>query len=149
GSIAVNKNYVDNKIKEIANGPFEYSTNNNEKVVRGQDNKLYKESDLNNYYYDTNENKYKPKNNANGNNQLTPVDSKDVIVNLMPKGNGNEPISIGNVKSILGEDATPEKIKEFLEDKDDIFKNNKNNVATGTDLKALAKAGINFSGNTG
>ncbi|WP_143605305.1 hypothetical protein, partial [Streptobacillus notomytis] len=70
GSIAVNKNYVDNKIKEIANGPFEYSTNNNEKVVRGQDNKLYKESDLNNYYYDTNENKYKPKNNANGNNQL-------------------------------------------------------------------------------
>ncbi|WP_196758739.1 hypothetical protein, partial [Streptobacillus moniliformis] len=99
----------------------------------------------------TNENKYKPKNNANGNgnNQLTPVDSKDVIVNLMPKGNGNEPISIGNVKSILGEDATPEKIKEFLEDKDDIFKNNKNNVATGTDLKALAKAGLNFSGNTG
>ncbi|WP_180371206.1 YadA C-terminal domain-containing protein, partial [Streptobacillus notomytis] len=151
GSIAVNKNYVDNKIKEIANGPFEYSTNNNEKVVRGQDNKLYKESELKNFYYDTNENKYKPKNNANGNgnNQLTPVDSKDVIVNLMPKGNGNEPISIGNVKSILGEDATPEKIKEFLEDKDDIFKNNKNNVATGTDLKALAKAGINFSGNTG
>ncbi|MDC4459514.1 hypothetical protein NQ652_17720, partial [Acinetobacter baumannii] len=49
GSIAVNKNYVDNKIKEIANGPFEYSTNNNEKVVRGQDNKLYKESELKNF----------------------------------------------------------------------------------------------------
>ncbi|WP_155732642.1 adhesin, partial [Streptobacillus moniliformis] len=64
GSIAVNKNYVDSRIKAIANGPFEYESNDGKKVVRGQDNKLYKESDLNKHYYDEKEKKYKPKNNG-------------------------------------------------------------------------------------
>ncbi|WP_081258744.1 adhesin, partial [Streptobacillus moniliformis] len=102
GSIAVNKNYVDSKIKAIANGPFEYETSDGKKVVRGQDNKLYKEEDLNKHYYDENSKSYKPKNNGNGQqNGPTPLENKDVTVNVMPK-NGT-PISIGNVASILGE----------------------------------------------
>ncbi|WP_196759723.1 hypothetical protein, partial [Streptobacillus moniliformis] len=95
GSIAVNKNYVDSKIKAIANGPFEYETSDGKKVVRGQDNKLYKEEDLNKHYYDENSKSYKPKNNGNGQqNGPTPLENKDVTVNVMPK-NGT-PISIGN-----------------------------------------------------
>uniref|UniRef100_UPI000A52E25B hypothetical protein n=1 Tax=Streptobacillus moniliformis TaxID=34105 RepID=UPI000A52E25B len=85
GSIAVNKNYVDNQIKAIANGPFEYEAiNGKEKVVRGQDGKLYKETDLNNYYYDKDSSSYKPKNN--GTNSVaqgpTPLENKDVTVNV-------------------------------------------------------------------
>uniref|UniRef100_UPI0009C0BEAB adhesin n=1 Tax=Streptobacillus moniliformis TaxID=34105 RepID=UPI0009C0BEAB len=148
GSIAVNKNYVDSKIKAIANGPFEYETSDGKKVVRGQDNKLYKEEDLNKHYYDENSKSYKPKNNGNGQqNGPTPLENKDVTVNVMPK-NGT-PISIGNVASILGEEATTtsdkaaEKVKELIGNSD----NSKNKVATGTDIKALAMAGLNFSGN--
>ncbi|WP_064580680.1 YadA-like family protein [Streptobacillus moniliformis] len=152
GTIAVNKNYVDNQIKAIANGPFEYEAiNGKEKVVRGQDGKLYKETDLNNYYYDKDSSSYKPKNN--GTNSVaqgpTPLENKDVTVNVMPK-NGT-PISIGNVASILGEEATTtsdkaaEKVKELIGNSD----NSKNKVATGTDVLALAMAGINFSGNEG
>ncbi|MDC4459515.1 hypothetical protein NQ652_17725, partial [Acinetobacter baumannii] len=72
----------------------------------------------------------------------------------MPKGNGKDPIAIGNVKSILGEDANKtdksaaDKVKELIEGNNSIG-DVKNNVATGTDLKALAKAGLNFSGNKG
>ncbi|WP_064613642.1 YadA-like family protein [Streptobacillus moniliformis] len=150
GSIAVNKNYVDNQIRAIANGPFEYEAiNGKEKVVRGQDGKLYKETDLNNYYYDKDSSSYKPKNN--GTNSVaqgpTPLENKDVTVNVMPK-NGT-PISIGNVASILGEEATTtsdkaaEKVKELIGNSD----NSKNKVATGTDVLALAMAGLNFSGN--
>ncbi|WP_081256458.1 YadA-like family protein, partial [Streptobacillus moniliformis] len=148
GSIAVNKNYVDSKIKAIANGPFEYESNG-EKVVRGQDNKLYKESDLNKHYYDEKEKKYKPKNNNNGMNGPKALENKDVTVNVMPK-NGT-PISIGNVASILGEDSittedkASSKVKELIGNSD----NSKNKVATGTDVLALAMAGINFSGNEG
>ncbi|WP_155731471.1 adhesin, partial [Streptobacillus moniliformis] len=150
GSIAVNKNYVDSQIKAIANGPFEYETSDGKKVVRGQDNKLYKEEDLNKHYYDENSKSYKPKNNGNGQqNGPTPLENKDVTVNVMPK-NGT-PISIGNVASILGEEATTtsdkaaEKVKELIGNSD----NSKNKVATGTDILALAKAGISFEGNTG
>ncbi|WP_064607558.1 YadA-like family protein [Streptobacillus moniliformis] len=156
GSIAVNKNYVDNQIKAIANGPFEYEAiNGKEKVVRGQDGKLYKETDLNNYYYDKDSSSYKPKNN--GTNSVaqgpTPLENKDVTVNVMPK-NGT-PISIGNVASILGEDSittddkATEKVKELIDNTNKLYENNKNKVATGTDILALAKAGISFEGNTG
>ncbi|WP_155732083.1 hypothetical protein, partial [Streptobacillus moniliformis] len=61
------------------------------------------------------------------------------------------PISIGNVASILGEEATTtsdkaaEKVKELIGNSD----NSKNKVATGTDVLALAMAGLNFSGNEG
>ncbi|WP_196762761.1 YadA C-terminal domain-containing protein, partial [Streptobacillus moniliformis] len=78
-----------------------------------------------------------------------PLENKDVTVNVMPK-NGT-PISIGNVASILGEEATTtsdkaaEKVKELIGNSD----NSKNKVATGTDILALAKAGISFEGNTG
>ncbi|WP_081257929.1 adhesin, partial [Streptobacillus moniliformis] len=152
GSIAVNKNYVDSKIKAIANGPFEYESNG-EKVVRGQDNKLYKESDLNKHYYDEKEKKYKPKNNNNGMNGPKALENKDVTVNVMPK-NGT-PISIGNVASILGEDSittedkASSKVKELIDNTNKLYENNKNKVATGTDILALAKAGISFEGNTG
>ncbi|WP_155732085.1 hypothetical protein, partial [Streptobacillus moniliformis] len=77
----------------------------------------------------------------------TPLENKDVTVNVMPK-NGT-PISIGNVASILGEEATTtsdkaaEKVKELIGNSD----NSKNKVATGTDVLALAMAGLNFSGN--
>ncbi|WP_064592003.1 hypothetical protein [Streptobacillus moniliformis] len=156
GSIAVNKNYVDNQIRAIANGPFEYEAiNGKEKVVRGQDGKLYKETDLNNYYYDKDSSSYKPKNN--GTNSVaqgpTPLENKDVTVNVMPK-NGT-PISIGNVASILGEDSittddkATEKVKELIDNTNKLYENNKNKVATGTDILALAKAGISFEGNTG
>ncbi|WP_081256512.1 adhesin, partial [Streptobacillus moniliformis] len=149
GSIAVNKNYVDNQIRAIANGPFEYETSNGEKVVRGQDNKLYKESELKDYYYDEATSKYKHKTNGMNNQEPKALENKDVTVNVMPK-NGT-PISIGNVASILGEEATTtsdkaaEKVKELIGNSD----NSKNKVATGTDILALAKAGISFEGNTG
>uniref|UniRef100_UPI000A5A3C9A hypothetical protein n=1 Tax=Streptobacillus moniliformis TaxID=34105 RepID=UPI000A5A3C9A len=124
------------------------------KVVRGQDNKLYKEEDLNKHYYDENSKSYKPKNNGNGQqNGPTPLENKDVTVNVMPK-NGT-PISIGNVASILGEEATTtddkasEKVKELIDNTNKLYENNKNKVATGTDILALAKAGISFEGNTG
>ncbi|WP_081256834.1 adhesin, partial [Streptobacillus moniliformis] len=153
GSIAVNKNYVDSRIKAIANGPFEYESNDGKKVVRGQDNKLYKESDLNKHYYDEKEKKYKPKNNNNGMNGPKALENKDVTVNVMPK-NGT-PISIGNVASILGEDSittdnkASSKVKELIENTNSLSDNSKNKVATGTDILALAKAGISFEGNTG
>ncbi|QXW65420.1 OmpA family protein [Streptobacillus moniliformis] len=150
GSIAVNKNYVDNQIKAIANGPFEYEAiNGKEKVVRGQDNKLYKESELKDYYYDEATSKYKHKTNGMNNQEPKALENKDVTVNVMPK-NGT-PISIGNVASILGEEATTtsdkaaEKVKELIGNSD----NSKNKVATGTDILALAKSGISFEGNTG
>ncbi|WP_155732420.1 hypothetical protein, partial [Streptobacillus moniliformis] len=63
------------------------------------------------------------------------------------------PISIGNVASILGEEATKtsdkaaEKVKDLIDKKDNLSDNSKNKVATGTDIKALAMAGLNFSGN--
>ncbi|WP_155732665.1 hypothetical protein, partial [Streptobacillus moniliformis] len=62
-------------------------------------------------------------------------------------------ISIGNVASILGEEATTtsdkaaEKVKELIDNTNKLYENNKNKVATGTDIKALAMAGLNFSGN--
>ncbi|WP_155731504.1 adhesin, partial [Streptobacillus moniliformis] len=149
GSIAVNKNYVDNQIRAIANGPFEYETSDGKKVVRGQDNKLYKESELKDYYYDEATSKYKHKTNGMNNQEPKALENKDVTVNVMPK-NGT-PISIGNVASILGEEATTtsdkaaEKVKELIGNSD----NSKNKVATGTDVLALAMAGINFSGNEG
>ncbi|WP_081256614.1 adhesin, partial [Streptobacillus moniliformis] len=149
GSIAVNKNYVDSQIKAIANGPFEYETSDGEKVVRGQDNKLYKESELKDYYYDEATSKYKHKTNGMNNQEPKALENKDVTVNVMPK-NGT-PISIGNVASILGEEATKtsdkaaEKVKELIGNSD----NSKNKVATGTDILALAMAGLNFSGNEG
>ncbi|WP_081256584.1 adhesin, partial [Streptobacillus moniliformis] len=148
GSIAVNKNYVDSRIKAIANGPFEYESNDGKKVVRGEDGKLYKKEDLDKFYYDKTSSTYKPKNTTtNPQPTLTEVTNKDVTVNVMPK-NGT-PISIGNVASILGEEATTtsdkaaEKVKELIGNSD----NSKNKVATGTDVLALAMAGINFSGN--
>ncbi|WP_081258496.1 adhesin, partial [Streptobacillus moniliformis] len=105
GSIAVNKNYVDSRIKAIANGPFEYESNDGKKVVRGEDGKLYKKEDLDKFYYDKTSSTYKPKNTTtNPQPTLTEVTNKDVTVNVMPK-NGT-PISIGNVASILGEEAT-------------------------------------------
>ncbi|WP_155732667.1 hypothetical protein, partial [Streptobacillus moniliformis] len=64
-------------------------------------------------------------------------------------------ISIGNVASILGEEATKtsdkaaEKVKDLIDKKDNLSDNSKNKVATGTDILALAKAGISFEGNTG
>uniref|UniRef100_UPI0009BD5A7A adhesin n=1 Tax=Streptobacillus moniliformis TaxID=34105 RepID=UPI0009BD5A7A len=150
GSIAVNKNYVDSRIKAIANGPFEYESNDGKKVVRGEDGKLYKKEDLDKFYYDKTSSTYKPKNTTtNPQPTLTEVTNKDVTVNVMPK-NGT-PISIGNVASILGEEATTtsdkaaEKVKELIGNSDNI----KNKVATGTDILALAKAGISFEGNTG
>nr|WP_065107434.1 YadA C-terminal domain-containing protein [Streptobacillus moniliformis] len=71
----------------------------------------------------------------------------------MPK-NGT-PISIGNVASILGEDSittdekASSKVKELIDNTNKLYENNKNKVATGTDILALAKAGISFEGNTG
>ncbi|WP_155733069.1 adhesin, partial [Streptobacillus moniliformis] len=153
GSIAVNKNYVDSQIKAIANGPFEYETSDGEKVVRGQDNKLYKESELKDYYYDEATSKYKHKTNGMNNQEPKALENKDVTVNVMPK-NGT-PISIGNVASILGEEATKtsdkaaEKVKDLIDKKDNLSDNSKNKVATGTDVLALAMAGLNFSGNEG
>ncbi|WP_064581003.1 YadA-like family protein [Streptobacillus moniliformis] len=149
GDTVVNKNYVDNKIKEIANGPFEYETKDKkEKVIRGQDGKLYKEEDLKKHYYDEKTSSYKPKNSGSS-EQLTAVDSKDVNVNLMPKGDGKKPISIGNVEGVLGENPTDEKVKDLLSNKNGVADNSKNKVATGSDILALAKAGLNFAGNTG
>ncbi|WP_196758629.1 hypothetical protein, partial [Streptobacillus moniliformis] len=152
GSIAVNKNYVDSRIKAIANGPFEYESNDGKKVVRGEDGKLYKKEDLDKFYYDKTSSTYKPKNTTtNPQPTLTEVTNKDVTVNVMPK-NGT-PISIGNVASILGEDSittddkATEKVKELIDNTNKLYENNKNKVATGTDIKALAMAGLNFSGN--
>ncbi|WP_081265308.1 adhesin, partial [Streptobacillus moniliformis] len=154
GSIAVNKNYVDSRIKAIANGPFEYESNDGKKVVRGEDGKLYKKEDLDKFYYDKTSSTYKPKNTTtNPQPTLTEVTNKDVTVNVMPK-NGT-PISIGNVASILGEDSittddkATEKVKELIDNTNKLYENNKNKVATGTDILALAKAGISFEGNTG
>ncbi|WP_196767853.1 hypothetical protein, partial [Streptobacillus moniliformis] len=146
-NIAVNKKYIDNKIKTISNCPFDYKTSDDKKVVKIQDKKLYKEEDLNKHYYDENSKSYKPKNNGNGQqNGPTPLENKDVTVNVMPK-NGT-PISIGNVASILGEEATTtsdkaaEKVKDLIDKKDNLSDNSKNKVATGTDIKALAMAGL-------
>ncbi|STO54151.1 large adhesin [Canicola haemoglobinophilus] len=155
GSIAANKNYVDARIKEATSGqPFEYATkNSNEKVIRGLDNKLYKESELNNYYYDSKEGKYKPK-DASKAGSLTEIPNKDVIVNVMPKGDGKDPITIGNVESILGKDASTDKdkaasaIKQLIDDKGTLAEK-KDNVATGSDVAALAKAGLDFGANVG
>ncbi|OOS01963.1 hypothetical protein B0186_00965 [Canicola haemoglobinophilus] len=156
GSIAANKNYVDARIKEATSGqPFEYATKGKdpEKVVRGLDNKLYKESELNNYYYDSKEGKYKPK-DATKPNSLNEIANKDVIVNVMPKGEGKDPITIGNVESILGKDASTDKdqaasaIKQLI-DNNGTLAEKKDNVATGSDVAALAKAGLDFGANVG
>lgn len=67
----------------------------------------------------------------------------------MPKGDGKKPISIGNVEGVLGENPTDEKVKDLLSNKNGVADNSKNKVATGSDILALAKAGLNFAGNTG
>ncbi|WP_249962484.1 YadA-like family protein [Histophilus somni] len=157
GSIAVNKNYVDSKIKEVTAGqPFEYATiKDNAKVVRGVDGKLYKEADLNKYYYDEKTASYKPRDPKNSSmTELKALNNDEVIVNLMPKGDDKSPIAIGNVKSILGAEASTNQDKaakaiEELIKENGTLSTKKDNVATGSDMAALAKAGLNFGVSTG
>ncbi|QEH10548.1 hypothetical protein E4M08_01195 [Histophilus somni] len=158
GSIAANKNYVDSKIKEVTAGqPFEYATiKDNAKVVRGLDGKLYKEADLNKYYYDEKTASYKPRDPKNSSmTELKALKNDEVIVNLMPKGGDDKsPIAIGNVKSILGAEASTDQdeaakaIEELIKE-NGTLSTKKDNVATGSDIAALAKAGLNFSVSTG
>lgn len=151
GTIAVNKNYVDNRIKDLVAGqPFEYKTKDgNSKVVRGVDGKLYKDEELNKYYYDKNTSSYKPKDDKST-EQLKEVENSDVIVNLMPEGPDKSPIALGNIESIMGTDISKakENVKKLIDDTDQLFTKNKNKVATATDILTLAKAGIDFAGNT-
>uniref|UniRef100_Q0I2J5 Autotransporter adhesin n=1 Tax=Histophilus somni (strain 129Pt) TaxID=205914 RepID=Q0I2J5_HISS1 len=157
GSIAANKNYVDSKIKEVTAGqPFEYATiKDNAKVVRGVDGKLYKEADLNKYYYDEKTASYKPRDPKNSSmTELKALKNDEVIVNLMPKGDDKSPIAIGNVKSILdaevstNQDKAAKAIEELIKEQGTLS-TKKDNVATGSDIAALAKAGLNFGVSTG
>ncbi|WP_249961803.1 YadA-like family protein [Histophilus somni] len=155
GSVAANKNYVDEKFAEANAGqPFEYYKKDDDaaKVVRGRDGKLYKEDELKEFTYDKVEQKYKPKDSTQQ-KEPTPVSEKDVVVKVMPK---SQPISIGNVASGLGLDddtqslsqeqqtqKSKELVKNLVENKLDT---DANKVANVKDLKALAISGINFSG---
>lgn len=155
GSVAVNKNYVDERFADINSGqPFEYYKKGDEaKVVRGRDGKLYKEDELKDFTYDKVEQKYKSKDPAQQKDP-TPVSEKDVVVKVMPK---SQAISIGNVASGLN---VEDKVKDAVITKDDattlvaktLLKTTGKDLEKATnlaDLQTLAVAGLNFKGNDG
>ncbi|NBI39929.1 hypothetical protein GVX86_00230 [[Haemophilus] felis] len=160
GTSAANKNYVDDKLADAKAGqPFEYYTNDNnaEKVVRGRDDKLYKEEELDKFKWDAKANKYVAKDTAaNPAPTLTALDSNNVVVKAMPNA---KPMVIGNVASGIGpvdgaltgrRDAViskfdADKVVGKLEGIDKAADLNK--VATVGDLQAVAVAGLNVAGN--
>lgn len=78
GSVAANKNYVDERSDINSGQPFEYYKRRiYAKVVRGRDGKLYKEDELKDFTYDKVEQKYKLKDSTQQ-KELTPVLEKDV-----------------------------------------------------------------------
>ncbi|NBI12093.1 hypothetical protein GVX81_00315 [[Haemophilus] felis] len=160
GTSAANKNYVDDKLADAKAGqPFEYYTNDNnaEKVVRGRDDKLYKEEELDKFKWDAKANKYVAKDAAaNPAPTLTALDSNNVVVKAMPNA---KPMVIGNVASGIGpvdgaltgrRDAViskfdADKVVGKLQGIDKAADLNK--VATVGDLQAVAVAGLNVAGN--
>ncbi|CAL7904420.1 YadA-like family protein [Fusobacterium necrophorum] len=71
---------IENKINELeTNKPFEYFRGD-DKVVRGQDGKFYKDSDLEGAIYDKDSNTY-----SKPGTQLVAIDSAEVVIKAMPK----------------------------------------------------------------
>ncbi|NBI42747.1 hypothetical protein GVX76_04465 [[Haemophilus] felis] len=163
GTSAANKNYVDDKLADAKAGqPFEYylkdgqNGKEGEKVVRGRDGKLYKESELNNYRYDDTAKKYVRKDGSTTEpTEPTEIPSRDVIVKVMPK---EKPVVVGNVASGIGmpyisergiQGMTSELGKARLANEAlyGLKGNALNNVATVGDLQAVAFSGLSFKGN--
>ncbi|WP_261791110.1 YadA-like family protein [Fusobacterium necrophorum] len=71
---------IENKINELeTNKPFEYFRGD-DKVVRGQDGKFYKDSDLEGAIYDKDSNTY-----SKPGTQLVAIDSAEVVIKAIPK----------------------------------------------------------------
>ncbi|WP_249961275.1 YadA-like family protein [Histophilus somni] len=88
------------KTEDIAaNNPFEYYTKDGkDKVIKGRDGNLYKESELANYQYDKTQNKYVAKDTSTK-EELKSLEAKDVLIKAVPN---TIPMKITNVASGLG-----------------------------------------------
>ena len=143
---------VDGKVSnvqiDVKDLPIAYTNADGDKVVKGPDNKFYKESDLAGKVFDPTTNKFK---NANGTPleaQPTEVAKNDIKTNLVnPNAEGNkvgDPTELGNVKS--GLDTIKEADNKAaaglvnLEEKDPQTNKPKvsdNNAATVGDLRKM------------
>ena len=139
---------VSNVQIDVKDLPIAYTNADGDKVVKGPDNKFYKESDLAGKVFDPTTNKFK---NANGTPleaQPTEVAKNDIKTNLVnPNAEGNkagDPTELGNVKS--GLDTIKEADNKAaaglvnLEEKDPQTNKPKvsdNNAATVGDLRKM------------